>query len=80
MRRHAPRAIAFLGKRALSAMIDRPHVEWGLQPRRFAGAMTWILPNPSGLNRSFSVDALVRAYSELRIALARNIEAAARQA
>jgi TDG/mug DNA glycosylase family protein len=31
--------------------------------------MAWILPNPSGLNRSFTLDALVSGYSELRTAL-----------
>lgn len=69
MRHYAPRAIAFLGKRALSTMIDRPDVEWGLVPAGFAGTTAWVLPNPSGLNRSFSLDALVSAYSELRTAL-----------
>jgi TDG/mug DNA glycosylase family protein len=33
--------------------------------------MAWVLPNPSGLNRGFALDALVRAYSELRVALAK---------
>ena len=33
--------------------------------------MAWILPNPSGLSRSFTLEALVRAYSELRAALPR---------
>jgi double-stranded uracil-DNA glycosylase len=69
MRRHAPRTIAFLGKRAFSAMIDQPDVEWGLHPAGFAGTMAWILPNPSGLNKAFSLDALVKAYSDLRAAL-----------
>jgi TDG/mug DNA glycosylase family protein len=71
MRGYAPRALAFLGKRALSAMIDRPYVDWGRQPTGFAGAMAWVLPNPSGLNRNFTIDALVRAYAELRIASGR---------
>ena len=71
MRRYAPRAIAFLGKRALSAMIGRADLDWGRFPAEFAGTMAWILPNPSGLNRGFSVDALVSAYKELRTALAR---------
>jgi double-stranded uracil-DNA glycosylase len=66
MRRYAPRSIAFLGKRALSAMLDLPRVEWGRFPMGFAGTMAWVLPNPSGLNRGFSLDALVEAYSELR--------------
>jgi TDG/mug DNA glycosylase family protein len=71
MRRHAPRALAFLGKRALAAMIGRPDVPWGRQPEVFAGTMAWVLPNPSGLNRGFALDALVHAYSELRVALAK---------
>jgi TDG/mug DNA glycosylase family protein len=31
--------------------------------------MAWILPNPSGLNRGFTLAALVTAYAELRMAL-----------
>jgi double-stranded uracil-DNA glycosylase len=69
IRRYAPRSIAFLGKRALSTMIGQPNVEWGRQPTEFAGTMAWVLPNPSGLNKSFSLDALVAAYSEFRTAL-----------
>lgn len=69
MRRYAPRAIGFLGKPAFSAMLSQADVSWGLQPNAFAGAMAWILPNPSGLNRSFTLDALVSAYAEFRIAL-----------
>jgi TDG/mug DNA glycosylase family protein len=71
MQHYAPRALAFLGKRALSAMTDRPRMDWGRQTTEFARTMAWVLPNPSGLNRGFTVDALVRAYSELRIALTR---------
>lgn len=66
MRQFAPRTIAFLGKRALSAMFGLPKVEWGQYPPGFAGAMAWVLPNPSGLNRAFTLAALVEAYSELR--------------
>jgi TDG/mug DNA glycosylase family protein len=69
MQQYAPRSIAFLGKRALGAMIGRPDVAWGEQPARFAGAMTWVLPNPSGLNRSFTLNDLVSAYARLRAAL-----------
>ena len=69
MRRYAPRSVAFLGKRAFSAMMDQPHIGWGPYPERFAGISTWILPNPSGLNKAFSLEALVRAYSEVRAAL-----------
>ena len=66
MRHFAPRSIAFLGKRALSIMTGQPNTNWGRQPKEFGGAKAWILPNPSGLNRGFTLDALVGAYSELR--------------
>lgn len=75
MRHFAPRSIAFLGKRALSIMIGRPNVDWGRLPTEFAGTIAWVLPNPSGLNRGFTLDALVGAYAELRIALARPVAA-----
>jgi hypothetical protein len=32
---------------------------------RFGGAEVWVLPNPSGLNRSFSLKALTSAYRDL---------------
>jgi TDG/mug DNA glycosylase family protein len=69
MQHYAPRSIAFLGKRALSAMIGQPKPKWGRLPGGFAGTTAWILPNPSGLNRSFTPDALVAAYTEFRRAL-----------
>ena len=71
MRGYAPRALAFLGKRALLAIIGRPYVDWGRQPTGFAAATAWVLPNPSGLSRNFTVDALVRAYADVRIASVR---------
>jgi TDG/mug DNA glycosylase family protein len=71
IQRYAPRCVAFLGKRALSAMTGQSQLDWGEHVHGFAGAMAWILPNPSGRNRGFTLDALVQAYSELRIALGR---------
>jgi TDG/mug DNA glycosylase family protein len=69
IRRYAPRAVAFLGKRGYGAMCGQVNVPWGLQPDAFGGAMIWVLPNPSGLNRGFSLDSLTVAYRELRNAL-----------
>src|ERR1700738_558725 len=62
-------AIAFLGKRAFSAMIDQSDVEWGRHPTRCAGTTAWLLADPSGLNKAFTLDALVTAYGDLRTAL-----------
>jgi TDG/mug DNA glycosylase family protein len=67
--RYAPRSIAFLGKRALSAMIGQPVLDWGRLPKEFAGTAARILPSPSGLNRNFTLDGLVAAYTEFRTTL-----------
>ena len=50
-------------------MIDQSDVEWGRHPTRFAGTTVWVLPNASGLNKAFTLDALVKAYGDLRTAL-----------
>ena len=71
MRRVAPRVIAFLGKRAFSTMLGVADIGWGRYPQEFASTTAWVLPNPSGLNRNFNLDALVGAYSELRRAVGR---------
>jgi TDG/mug DNA glycosylase family protein len=68
IRRYEPKVVAFLGKRALAGMVGASAIGWGAYPSGFAGASAWVLPNPSGLNRSFTLDALVRAYAELRTA------------
>jgi double-stranded uracil-DNA glycosylase len=65
---YKPRFIAFLGKQAYSAIVDRSTVEWGRQTELIGGAGAWVLPNPSGRNRGFSFDELVIAYRELRLA------------
>jgi TDG/mug DNA glycosylase family protein len=65
----APRAIAFLGKRAFAAMMNVTDVGWGRQPIGIRDIQTWILPNPSGRNRRFTLNNLVHAYVEFRLAL-----------
>ena len=63
--RHAPRFVAFLGKAAYAALSGRRDVDWGAQQAALGGAAVWVLPNPSGLNRGFSLDQLVSAYGQL---------------
>jgi double-stranded uracil-DNA glycosylase len=70
MRTYAPRTLAFLGKRAVTVVLGRT-VAWGRIPEGVAGFDAWVLPNPSGLNRSFSLEQLVAAYAQLRSATAR---------
>ena len=66
---YRPRCIAFLGKAAYAGIMRKRTVEWGEQDERFGGARVWILPNPSGLNRGFSMERLVAAYSVCHRAL-----------
>jgi TDG/mug DNA glycosylase family protein len=70
---YAPRTIAFLGKAVYAAILAKPDIAWGAQLDRFGGAAVWILPNPSGLNRGFSLDRLVEAYGALHSAVAADL-------
>ncbi|KAF1005616.1 MAG: G/U mismatch-specific DNA glycosylase [Luteibacter sp.] len=64
--RLAPRYVAFLGKMAYAALSGPSEVTWGRQPEPIGTSHVWVLPNPSGRNRAFSLDALVRAYRQLQ--------------
>lgn len=65
---HAPAFVAFLGKPAFAGLSGQRSVAWGAQTEMVAGARAWVLPNPSGRNRSFDLDQLVEAYQQLRLA------------
>ncbi|MGH8082144.1 MAG: G/U mismatch-specific DNA glycosylase, partial [Lysobacter sp.] len=62
---YAPRVVAFLGKAAYAGLSGRRDIDWGLQAERLQSAAVWILPNPSGRNRAFTLEALVEAYRRL---------------
>jgi TDG/mug DNA glycosylase family protein len=64
--RYAPRRIAFLGKAAYAGLSGQRDIAWGLQTRPIEGAEVWVLPNPSGRNRGFTLERLVDAYAQLR--------------
>ena len=66
---YRPGYLAFLGKAAYAALSKEPKLPWGRQEQSFGGTAVWVLPNPSGLNRGFSLEALVDAYRDLRLAL-----------
>lgn len=68
VRRYRPRYLAFLGKPAFAAIFRQRGVDWGRQSVKIADSLIWVLPNPSGLNRAFNLEALVSAYRELRTA------------
>jgi double-stranded uracil-DNA glycosylase len=68
--KYKPRYLAFLGKPACSVFLNQRNLSWGLQPTTFGGSVVWVLPNPSGLNRAFTVPKLTVAYKELFEAVA----------
>ena len=68
--KYTPRYLAFLGKPACSVFLSQRDPSWGLQPTTFGGSAVWVLPNPSGLNRAFSIGKLTDAYRELFEAVA----------
>jgi TDG/mug DNA glycosylase family protein len=64
--RFRPRVLAVLGIGAWRAAFDRPGARIGRQPERVGGAVTWVVPNPSGLNAHYQLQDLARAYRHLR--------------
>lgn len=70
LERYRPSCIAFLGKAAYLGITGKRDAAWGEQAELLGRTRVWILPNPSGLNRSFSKDQLVTAYAALNAALA----------
>jgi TDG/mug DNA glycosylase family protein len=68
-RKYRPRAVAILGVTAYRTAFDRPAAAVGPQPEAMAGALVWVLPNPSGLNAHFTPPALARIFRALRTAV-----------
>jgi TDG/mug DNA glycosylase family protein len=69
IRRHRPKAVAFLGVGAYRTAFARPKAALGRQPERFGDVALWVLPNPSGLNANYQLADLARLYGELRRAV-----------
>jgi TDG/mug DNA glycosylase family protein len=66
--RYAPRWLAVLGIGAYRAAFHRPRATLGPQPETIGGTRLWVLPNPSGLNANYSLQALADLLRELRLA------------
>ncbi|WP_250633945.1 G/U mismatch-specific DNA glycosylase [Pinirhizobacter soli] len=66
---YSPRFVAFLGKAAYTALSGQRDVPWGLQTATLEGSAIWVLPNPSGRNRAFTLDQLVATYRQLYLAV-----------
>ncbi|MGY1823089.1 G/U mismatch-specific DNA glycosylase [Geodermatophilus sp. SYSU D00079] len=64
--RHRPRVLAVLGITAWRQAFGRPRAVAGRQEERLGGAVTWVVPNPSGLNAHHQLPDLARIYRQLR--------------
>jgi TDG/mug DNA glycosylase family protein len=58
--------LAILGVTAYRIAFGVPRAVVGPQPERVGDTRLWILPNPSGLNASWSAPRLAAAFGELR--------------
>ncbi len=61
-----PRVVAIAGVTAYRTAFARPRALLGPQPEPLGAARLWILPNPSGLNASWTLPRLTEAFRELR--------------
>ena len=69
VRRFRPECVAILGIGAYRAAFNRANATFGLQPKRLAGSLLWVLPNPSGLNAHYQPKDLARIFRVLRVAI-----------
>lgn len=68
LERVRPRALAVLGIDAYRRAFN-PKATLGRQEGQIGDAEVWVLPNPSGLNAHYQLDALVALFTELRTSL-----------
>jgi double-stranded uracil-DNA glycosylase len=61
-----PSVVAIAGVTAYRTAFARPKALLGPQPEPLGAARLWILPNPSGLNASWTLPRLTEAFRELR--------------
>jgi double-stranded uracil-DNA glycosylase len=65
--RHRPRIVAVAGVTAYRTAFGQPRAGTGSQPDPLGPARVWVLPNPSGLNASWTIPKLVEAFRDLRL-------------
>jgi TDG/mug DNA glycosylase family protein len=69
VRRYRPKVVAFVGMGAYRVAFGRPRAAGGRQDEQLAGAVIWVLPNPSGRTAGYQMPALAGAFRELRRSL-----------
>jgi TDG/mug DNA glycosylase family protein len=78
--RYRPRTVAILGVGAYRRGFDQADAAIGRQDPLTAGALTWVLPNPSGLNAHYGLEDLTWQFRRLRAALDATSNAPSRRA
>jgi len=66
--RYAPAYLAVLGVTAYRSAFGDPKATLGPAPRGIGPTTVWVLPNPSGLNAHYQLDALAELFAQLRVA------------
>jgi double-stranded uracil-DNA glycosylase len=66
--RYRPRIIAIAGVTAFRTAFGQPRARTGPQPDPLGPSRLWVVPNPSGLNAHFSLDAIAAAFAAVRVA------------
>jgi TDG/mug DNA glycosylase family protein len=61
-----PRVLAVAGVTAYRTAFARPRAATGPQPEQLGATPVWVLPNPSGLNASWTLPRIAEAFRELR--------------
>jgi double-stranded uracil-DNA glycosylase len=64
--RYRPWAVAVLAVSGYRTAFEQPKAPVGRQAEDLEGSELWVLPNPSGLNASYQLPALVHLYGGLR--------------
>lgn len=68
-KRYSPACVAVLGVGAYRTAFAQPTAALGRQSEKAAGAVLWLLPNPSGLNANYQLPDFIGLFRELREAL-----------
>jgi len=69
---HRPRILAIAGVTAYRTTFGHRRADMGPQPGPLGGARVWVLPNPSGLNAHWTLDAIAAQFAAMRAAVPRH--------
>lgn len=64
-----PRCLAVLGMGAFRTAFGRPKAPVGPQPEGVGGVLTWLLPNPSGLQANYQMPEMTELFVQLHAAV-----------